>query len=72
MLRHLAGVKGLLASAASAVPEANSVLSEACALVTHAEEAALLFYASMAPGEVALLRHTLCRFFQDKRVKVCV
>lgn len=68
MLRHLATVRKLLLAAPASC--AGGAVSEAAALVAHAEDATRAFYGRLTMGQLHLLRQTLARFFQDKRVKV--
>jgi hypothetical protein len=62
-LRHLSTVRALLVSAAAGVD------GEAIRLLSNAEDATQRFYGGLSAGEAALLRATLARFFQDKRVR---
>lgn len=68
-LRHLGTVQAILTTAAAASPE-GKVDADVINLVSYAEEATIRFYGTLSNGELSLLRQTLARFFQDKRVKV--
>ncbi|KAF6259309.1 organic solute transport protein 1-domain-containing protein [Scenedesmus sp. NREL 46B-D3] len=68
-LRHLGTVQAILATAAAASSE-GKVDADVINLVSFAEESTIRFYGTLSIGELALLRQTLARFFQDKRVKV--
>jgi hypothetical protein len=57
-LNHLDNLKALVKN------------QEVIKLVENATAVMLKLFASMTPGQFALLRQTLCRFFQDRRVKV--
>lgn len=57
-MNHLDALRGLVKS-----PEVIKLVDNAIAVTRK-------LFDSMTPGEFALMRHTLCRFFQDRRVKV--
>ena len=68
-LRHLATVEAIVAAAAAACTPPCTVDTAVLKLLRNAEAATVQFYGSLCAGELALLRSTLARYFQDKRVR---
>lgn len=65
MLIHLGVLRGMVARAAAAaaetLPTAAADAADVCGLISNVEEATSTFYGAPPPGQLALLRHTLCR-----------
>jgi hypothetical protein len=53
----------------AALHPAGAVDAATIGLLSNAEDAVLRFYGGLDAGELALLRVTLARYFQDKRVR---
>lgn len=68
-LRHLQTVSGIIKAAAASCSPPCTVDAAVIKLLSNAEAASTKFYGSLCPGELMLLRSTLARYFQDKRVR---
>lgn len=68
-LRHVGTVQALLTTAMAATSAAASVDAATIRLLSNAQEAVTRFYAGLSTGELQLLRCTLARYFQDKRIR---
>lgn len=68
-LRHLAGARALVVSATVAASPDGTVDVATMRLISNAEDATQRFYGGLGAGELLLLRATLARFLQDKRVR---
>lgn len=68
-LRHLRTVSSIMQAAASACSPPCAVDAATMKLLSNAAEATANFYGGLSTGELLLLRSTLARYFQDKRVR---
>lgn len=69
-LRHLQTVDGIIKAAAAACSPACTVdVAATQQLLSNAQAATAKFYGGLCTGELLLLRSTLARYFQDKRVR---
>jgi hypothetical protein len=69
-LRHLQTVDGIIKAAAAACSPSCTVDAAAThQLLSNAQAATSKFYGGLCTGELLLLRSTLARYFQDKRVR---
>lgn len=69
-LRHLQTVDGIITAAAAACsPACTADVAATQQLLSNAQAATTKFYGGLCTGELLLLRSTLARYFQDKRVR---
>lgn len=68
-LRHLNTVQSIITAAAAACNPPCVVDTAVLKLLRNAGEATNRFYGGLCTGDLALLRSTLARYFQDKRVR---
>lgn len=68
-LRHLHTVQSIITAAAAACNPPCAVDTAVLKLLSNAGEGTNRFYGGLCTGDLALLRSTLARYFQDKRVR---
>ena len=68
-LRHLRTVESIITAAAASCRPPCAGDAATLKLLSNAADAATRFYEGLCAGELMLLRSTLARYFQDKRVR---
>jgi hypothetical protein len=68
-LQHLRTVDSIIRAAATACSPPCPLDPAVTKLLSNAEASTTKFYENLCAGELMLLRSTLARYFQDKRVR---